>query len=224
MVFFIINGDDENSSFTFPFSPCISLPPFLPFQFIPLATVHELWNTTNPLSIFSVKRVNTSTRVGVSHWLNGDADMRDTLMAHFRYRGGGGERGQEGKRGFQLARCALGRTFISCSLFYLSHVILLCSLMHHLSSCQPQHLPVHQAHKLRPHDLRIPAIGILCGEEFPPKFTSWGDRIRERGRRLVEVNIGGDECSGSKPLCTGHRAPDFSLLVFIAFLTHPLFL
>jgi hypothetical protein len=46
--------------------------------------VRRLWDTKNPLSIFSTARANTNSRFGVSHWLKDDADMRDTLMAHFK--------------------------------------------------------------------------------------------------------------------------------------------
>lgn len=50
---------------------------------LPLATVRELWDAKDPLSLVNLERNTTTDRYGVSYWLNGDATVKARIMARF---------------------------------------------------------------------------------------------------------------------------------------------
>ena len=50
---------------------------------IPLATVRRLWDPTDVYSIMNVDRGSAAERYGISYWLWGDVDVRDTIAMHF---------------------------------------------------------------------------------------------------------------------------------------------
>lgn len=50
---------------------------------LPVATVRELWDAKDPLSLVNLERNTTTDRYGVSYWLNGDETVKARIIARF---------------------------------------------------------------------------------------------------------------------------------------------